>query len=112
MLERFVVEQNVAKFADCLCNECDPERQDILRELLLQEINRFSVRSYHIELVQRHIDECQRRIEGQTLLIFDMISAGRDTTEANSALGNMRKTLELFQALQTGFIKDLDRGKL
>jgi hypothetical protein len=55
-MERFVTGSNMSRLVNRLYDECDPEKQRALQQSLLLEEHRFRVQSWHLELVQKHID--------------------------------------------------------
>ena len=63
---RFDPEANVSRFARMLYNETDPAKRARLRQLLVDEENRFASRSLQLEIADRHIAEALARIDKQT----------------------------------------------
>lgn len=94
---RFVSEENVARLAGRLSEESCPEKQELLRRLLVEEARRFGVRSCSLEFLQQHLAACARRMDRQAVLVEELQAAGRDTTEAGRLLVNLRVTLGVLE---------------
>jgi hypothetical protein len=111
-MEKFVNGENVARFAERLYNEPSMATQQVLKRLLLEEENRFGLRSNHLELVQRHINEGAIRIDRQKRLIAEMEAAGHDVGTAHRTLTNFVSIQELFEQFRTAILAVLDRSAI
>ena len=109
---RFDPEANVSRFARMLYNETDPAKRARLRQLLVDEENRFAWRSLQLEMVDRHIAEACARIDEQTNKILELHTGGNDTDEMYRALANSISILEVFRAFRTSLSDSIDRSEL
>ena len=111
-LVKFVTEQNINKFTDQLYNETDPQKQEVLRNLLLEEENRFGFYSSQLETTQRHLFEVNSRINRQKQLITKMETNGHDIGQANQLLSLLVEIRTLFDELYVSILNKIDRNAL
>jgi len=109
---RFDPEAKVSPLARMLYNETDPAKRARLRQLLVDEENRFAWRSLRLEMAERYIAEASARIAEQTNKILELHSGGNDTDEMYRALANSISVLEVFKAFRASLSDSLDRSKL
>ncbi len=111
-IARFANEQNITRFTDQLCSETDLERQQTLRQLLLEEEYRFGFYSEQVDIAQRLLSEGRTRIVKQELLIADLKENGNDISEANRLLDLFLGIQGLFEKFRLFALESLDRNKL
>jgi hypothetical protein len=111
-IDSFVNEENIARFSDRLYSERNPEKQHMLRRLLLEEEHRFGLCVSQMEMAQRYIGEGAARIEKQKTLISKMKSDGNNITEENRVLKNLEDIQNLFINFFDCVSAALDRNKL
>jgi hypothetical protein len=109
---RFVTEQNINRFTDQLYNETDPQKQEVLRNLLLEEENRFGFYSGQLEITQRHLFEVNSRINRQKQLITKMETNGHDIGQANQFLFLLVEMRTLFDELHASILDRINRNAL
>jgi hypothetical protein len=83
-----------------------------LRQLLVDEENRFAWRSLRLEMIDRHIAEASACIDKQTDKILELHAGGDDTDEMYRTLANSISVLEVFKAFRTSLSDSIDRSEL
>jgi len=95
-----------------LYNETDPAKRARLRQLLVDEENRFASRSLQLEIADRHIAEALARIDKQTRKILELHGGGNDANQLYRTLASTISVLETFKAFRAMVSDNLDKGKL
>jgi hypothetical protein len=111
-LARFVSEQNIGRFVEALSRETDPNRQDTLRRLLIEEENRFGLFAERLELAERLLGDGATRIEEQTRVVESLKAQGADPTEAERLLRNFVRVQEIFRSFLSILVGSQDQTKL
>ena len=109
---RFDPEAKVSRFARMLHNATDPAKRARLRQLLVDEENRFAWRSLRLEMIDRRIAEASARIDEQTNKILELHTSGNDTDEMYRALATSISVLEVFRAFRNSLSDSIDRSEL
>jgi hypothetical protein len=105
-MDRFVHEQNLARFAEMLRVERDPARRAILQDLLIQEEERLGSVLERLDRAEAHIAEGRRRIERQRELVAALTSGGA-AGEAEQLLESFIRTQSALEAYRRRLAGDL-----
>ena len=111
-MNRFDPEANASRFVRMLYNETDPAMRARLRQLLVDEVDRFAPRSLQLKMVNRHIAEALTHIDNQTRKILELHTGGNDANQLYSMLANSIAVLEVFKVFHASLSDSLDRNEL
>ena len=111
-MRQFDPEANVSRFVRMLYNETDSAMRDRLRQLLVDEVDRFASRSLQLKMVDRHIAEASTRIDNQTRKILELHTGGNDANQLYRTLANSIAVLEVFKTFRALLSDSLDRSEL
>ena len=96
-VERFGCDGNISCFADQLRWETAPDRQEILKRLLIEEENRLGATGERLRMVERKLKAGAELIAGQRRLIAEVKNRGGDTQTAECALETYEMIQDLFE---------------
>lgn len=97
-MQRFVHFQNLNRFVEALEQETDPPKRDLLKQLLLEELNGFGDRRERLEQAEEFIVRGQERIRRQREIVSGLEGAGKDVDIAKAGLFNLVQTQSIFEA--------------
>src|SRR5579871_1661222 len=92
----FVSDGNIDRFVDLLHQQLDPDKRRTLRQLLIEEENRFGALAERLTVVDRHITNGVALISRQSRLLDKLAEDGRDTYNAERLLFCFLEVQELF----------------
>ena len=96
-VDRFCSDGNISCFADQLRWETDPHRREVLKRLLIREVNRPGATEERLQMIERKLEEGAELIARQRRLIAQLQSCGGDTGTAERALDAYEMIHELFE---------------
>jgi hypothetical protein len=111
-LDRFVQDRNIATFIELLHVENDPTRRQTLKNLLINEENKFGSHSEKLDKVERGIAACQGHILGQHKIIDRLTANGSNCSAAERVLANLLDLLDIFRAERQSVLGALGRTEL
>ena len=91
---------NIWCFADQLRWERDPARQEKLKQLLIQEENRFDATEERLRVVEHKLADGAELITRQRRLIAEMKIGDGDTASAERTLRTFETIQDLFERLR------------
>jgi hypothetical protein len=107
-VDRFVNRQNIDSFADKLMSESDPARHTTIRQLLIEEWDRFGHGPQQLAWINQRLASGQRLIENQKSLIASLSVKGCDTICENTLLTLMIETQALFETRRQTIVDALN----
>lgn len=110
--KRFVCEANIARFIGQLERSTDDETQHVLRQLLIDEEDRFGRYAALLDITDRHIQQATDRIAQQQQRLDRLMADGRNTAQAEQVLQNMRKVGEFLVDIRKSWAASVDRAAL
>jgi hypothetical protein len=111
-MENFVHEQNVLRFSERLKTETDPTARTRVRQLLLDEENKFAATAERLDKTDGHIASCKEHITRQYGLIDRLNGEGRDVGPAQRLLENLLDLHDLFVSYRRLVSESLNRVEL
>ena len=96
---RFISDENIARFVDQLRIEANPNREEMLKRLLVEEENRFGATEERLGMVERQLSDGAAHIIRQTCIVAKLKCNGGDSAIAERAL----RASEMIQALFENF---------
>jgi len=111
-MENFIHEQNVLLFSERLKVENDPTARKQLRELLLDEENKFAATAERLDKAERNIAKCKEHIARQRGLIEKLKTNGHDIAPSQRLLRNLTELHDLFVSFREAVVTALERSAL
>jgi hypothetical protein len=107
-------EVNIKRLAQRLSIETNARTRRSLRQLLIEEEEeeRFGLRSWHLELVDRHISDTTSRIDNQKSLIDKLNAGGLDASVAEAFLETLIVVRGTYEGIRTHLQDGLNRSGL
>jgi hypothetical protein len=106
-IERFVAEQNVWRFIDCLAHEANSSDKAVILHLLRLEEDKFAEAAGRFDEVERWISRCDSHIARHKALI-DKAAPSADTSAAQRAIQSMIEIKSTMISLRRGMIACLE----
>jgi hypothetical protein len=110
--DRVINEVNIKRLAQRLSIETNTRTRRSLRQLLIEEEERFGLRSWHLELVDRHISDTTSRIDNQKSLIDKLNAGGLDVSVAEAFLETLIVVRGTYEGIRTHLQDGLNRSGL
>jgi hypothetical protein len=107
-VDRFVNRQNIDNFADKLMSESDPARHTTIKQLLIEEWDRFEHGPQQLAWINQRLASGQRLIANQKSLIASLSVNGCDTICENTLLTLMIETQALFETRRQTIVDALN----
>jgi hypothetical protein len=107
-IEKFVCEQNVARYRTKLEAETDAARRSTMIRLLVAEESKFGIKTEQLASVDRHIARCRELITRQEALIGEMQSNGHDASRANALLETLVESLRVHKQYRATIRSSVD----
>ena len=101
---RIVSDLNVARFVDRLQLEPDSATRASLKSRLVEEEDKLGRSAERLSKLQRYIDEGNRRIALQKVLIENLIAKGHDLRLAKRTLNNLVEIQRIFEQYREGIV--------
>jgi len=111
-MDRFVIEQNIERYADRLRTELDAAQRTRLKALLIEEEKRLGIFAEAVGKIDLNIVKCQNSINEQRDLIEKFQFGGEDLSAAQRALANLDELLGLFAQWHREILTSLSRNSI
>lgn len=95
-IDEFVRRQNINNFAERLNVEQSGHTQAVLRQLLLEEENRFGLRVEALELLDGNLRRNEDAVKRQRDIVVEVEARGGDIETARRFLDSLTVTRQLF----------------
>lgn len=108
----FVQRQNVSAFAEEFHVEIDPAKREVLRQLLLAELERCGLHSAQLEMANSHLRNGQDRISRRRELIERLRADGSDAGNDEPVLDSLLTLQRLFTDFRNRVLEALNESRL
>jgi hypothetical protein len=111
-MQRFIHQQNLARYIDLLESEGDPATRAQLQELLIEEVDGFGSLNERIDQVDVLIAQSGGRLRRQQALVAHRAGMGADIVQSEKLLGHMTQILQVMAQYRRTLLEGLDRSGL
>jgi len=102
----FVVKENIELFVGRIATECNPERRMLIKELLLQELERLIEPDAQLRVISDAIQYAEKLLIRQSGVAERLDADGRDARIARDTLANTKDVLALLKEVLNNAPKD------
>jgi hypothetical protein len=108
LVDRFVHDQNLCRYADLLERETDPAVRARLQDLLIEEEDLFGTRRERLQQARDHVERLRGRMVRQEQLILRLEDGGHDTGLARQLYDAWSDTLVVLERYRDNLQRDTD----
>ena len=94
---RIVAENNVTRFMDRLRVETDPEQRELFRNLLVREERWYGVKEEWLEVLRRHLGDCDGQIRRLRVWIDGEPAADAELLRSKALMSNLLDIQQLLR---------------
>jgi len=111
-IEKFVCEQNIARWRQQLETETNAGRGSAVIRLLVAEETKLGLTLEHLAGVDRYIGRCRALIARQKAIIEELHGNGHDVSQARVLLDTLMQSLTTHERYRSGICNEIDRVNL